>query len=159
MSIHNNTKYEYIRFNDGREVFAMVSEFNDKLELHLPMNIVTKPSNSGGIVIHLGPMNPFTMEDTMIVNTRDVQLRSSITDTYIGFYDKACTSWLEIRDNGGIEIKSVEDEQQLQGNSIRQLIQDKIRQSQEVPDDFWDEYDKEELIDDYELPSKKDIIH
>ena len=158
MSIQNNTKYQYIRFNDGKEIFAMVSEIDDTLELHLPMSIVTKPSKMGtGVVIHLGPMNPFTTDDAMIVNLRDIQIRTSITDNYIGFYDKACTSWLDIRDNGGIEIKLAEDERESQGISIRKLLQEKIQNS--IPDDFWDEYEQENMIGDYELPSKKDIIH
>jgi hypothetical protein len=142
MSIQNNTKYQYIRFNDGKEIFAMVSEIDDTLELHLPMSIVTKPSKMGTGVV---------------VNLRDIQIRTSITENYIGFYDKACTSWLDIRDNGGIEIKLAEDERESQGISIRKLLQEKIQNS--IPDDFWDEYEQENMIGDYELPSKKDIIH
>ena len=69
----NNTKYQYIRFKDGKEIFAMVSEIDNKLQLHLPMNIMCKASGLGtGIVMHLGPMIPFTMDDTVTVEVKDI---------------------------------------------------------------------------------------
>ena len=107
----NNTKYQYIRFNDGKEIFAMVSEVDNKLMLHLPMSIHTKSNLQGnGVVMHLGPMIPFTLDNTIEIDTKDITTRTSITDQYISFYDQACTTWLDMRDNNKIEIKTQAEE-------------------------------------------------
>ena len=37
--IDESTKYEFVKFKDRKEVFAMVSESNGDLELHFPMNL------------------------------------------------------------------------------------------------------------------------
>ena len=153
----SNTSYQYLRLNDGKEIFAMVKEVDDRLELHFPMNIVCKTAMTGGVTIHLGPFVPFTTDDSMIIDSSEVMIRTSITDQFIDLYDQSITSWLDMRDNGGIEIKLAEDERESQGISIRKLLQEKIQNS--IPDDFWDEYEQENMIGDYELPSKKDIIH
>ena len=60
------------------------------------MNIMCKPAMSGGVTIHLGPFIPFTTDDTVIINPQDVVVRTSITDQFVGFYDEACTAWLDM---------------------------------------------------------------
>ena len=42
--IDDHTKYEFVKFKDGKEVFAMVRETNGDLELHFPMNIQLAPA-------------------------------------------------------------------------------------------------------------------
>ena len=82
--IDDNTKYEFVKFKDGKEVFAMVREIsssygNDKLELHFPMNIQLQPAPTGGVLLHLGPYIPFTEENSIIVDTNSVLFRTSIS--------------------------------------------------------------------------------
>ena len=139
----NNTKYQYIRFNDGKEIFAMVSEVDNKLMLHLPMSIHTKCNLQGnGVVMHLGPMIPFTLDNTIEIDTKDITTRTSITDQYISFYDQACTTWLDMRDNNKIE-------------SLKELIERRLARDFESVFDDLDPWDDEEL----ELPREDDIIH
>ena len=38
--INRDTKYQYLRLYDGKELFAMVKEIDNLLELHFPMNII-----------------------------------------------------------------------------------------------------------------------
>ena len=47
--IDEQTKYQFVKFKDGKEIFAMVREVftNDKLELHFPMNIQLQPAMTG----------------------------------------------------------------------------------------------------------------
>ena len=154
----NNTKYEYIRFKDGNEVFAMVSEsdVSSKLLLHLPMNIHCKPSGVGpGIVMHLGPMIPFTLDDTISVETDTIQARSSISEQYIDFYDEACTTWLDVRENDKIEVRSQIQEDNHKKGIIKRLIEDKMERDFENIFEDYDEYEDEYL----DFPTKKDIIH
>ena len=155
----NNTKYQYIRFKDGKEIFAMVSEnkLDNKLELHLPMNILCKASNLGtGIVMHLGPMIPFTMDDTVIVELDTIQARTSISDQYISFYDEACTTWLDVRQNDKIEVKTPIEEFKQKKESIKQLIAERLERDFNNIFDDYDEYE-----DDYEnlLPDPNETIH
>jgi len=153
----NNTKYQYIRFKDGKEIFAMVSEIDNKLQLHLPMNIMCKASGLGtGIVMHLGPMIPFTMDDTVTVELKDITVRTSISDQYISFYDEACTTWLDVRENDKIDVRSPVQEFKEKKESIKQLIAERLER------DFtniFEEYDEYE--DDYEnlLPDPNETIH
>jgi len=158
---HNNTKYQYIRFKDGKEIFAMVSEnpLDNKIELHLPMNIMCKASGLGsGIVMHLGPMIPFTMDDTVIVELDTIQARTSISEQYIDFYDEACTTWLDVRENDKIEVRSNAQEQQYRKETIKQLIEDRIQR--DFDHIFDPENDFEEFEEEYiPLPSKDDTIH
>ena len=153
----NNTKYQYIRFKDGKEIFAMVSEIDNKLQLHLPMNIMCKASGLGtGIVMHLGPMIPFTLDDTVTVELKDITVRTSISDQYISFYDEACTTWLDVRENDKIDVRTPVQEFKEKKESIKQLIAERLER------DFtniFEEYDEYE--DDYEnlLPDPNETIH
>ena len=104
--IDDNTKYEFVKFKDGKEVFAMVRESNGDLELHFPMNINLAPAMTGGVLVNLGPYIPFTTEDSITVDKTAVLFRTSINKKFIDFYDEACTAWLNIRDNDKIDIKS-----------------------------------------------------
>ena len=90
----HNTKYQYIRFYDGREIFAMVREIDNKLELHFPMSILCKPAVTGGITIHLGPDVPFTNDDKVLVDREDIVVASNAMQiaTDIGRYDFAVQS-------------------------------------------------------------------
>jgi hypothetical protein len=152
----NNTKYQYIRFNDGKEIFAMVSEVDNKLMLHLPMSIHTKSNLQGnGVVMHLGPMIPFTLDNTIEIDTKDITTRTSITDQYISFYDQACTTWLDMRDNNKIEIKTQAEEIKEQKETLKELIERRLARDFESVFDDLDPWDDEEL----ELPREDDIIH
>jgi len=153
----NNTKYEYIRFKDGKEVFAMVEKFSDsEIKLTLPMNILCKQSTENpGIVMHLGPMIPFTLENTITVNTDDITIRTSISEHYIKFYDDACTTWLDVRDNDKITIKTTEQEINTKKESIKELIQHRLQRDFDNMFDEYEEYDDE--FKDY--PTSEDIIH
>tara|TARA_B100001996_G_scaffold107895_1_gene81479 strand:- start:298 stop:774 length:477 start_codon:yes stop_codon:yes gene_type:complete len=154
----DNTKYQYIRFKDGKEIFAMVSEntLEDKLELHLPMNIMCKASGLGtGIVMHLGPMIPFTMDNTIIVELDTIQARTSISEQYIDFYDEACTTWLDVRENDKIEVRSQAEEIKHKKESIKKLIEERLQQDFEEIFDDYEEYEDEYM----NLPNKEDTIH
>ena len=106
-----NTSYQYLRLNDGKELFAMVKEVDDQLELHFPMNILCKPAMTGGVTIHLGPFVPFTTDDSMIIDSSEVVVRTSITDQFIDLYDQSITTWLDMRDNDHIQIKTKKQDQ------------------------------------------------
>tara|TARA_R100001443_G_scaffold45753_2_gene58763 strand:+ start:2424 stop:2894 length:471 start_codon:yes stop_codon:yes gene_type:complete len=153
--INRNTKYQYLRLYDGKELFAMVKEVDNLLELHFPMNIMCKPAMSGGVTIHLGPFIPFTTDDTVIINPQDVVVRTSITDQFVGFYDEACTAWLDMRENDTIEIKSTKEDFQQQQKQLASLIKERLNKT-----DLWDEYPEEEDLFDYEnLPEPNETIH
>ena len=153
--ITHDTKYQYLRLYDGKEIFAMVKDIGDQLELHFPMNIMCKPAMSGGVTIHLGPFIPFTTDDTVVIDINDVVVRSSITDQFIGFYDEACTTWLDMRENDTIEIKSTKEDFQQQQKQLAGLIKDRLQRS-----DLWDEYPEEEDLFDYENePGPNETIH
>ena len=153
--INRNTKYQYLRLYDGKELFAMVKEVDNLLELHFPMNIMCKPAMSGGVTIHLGPFIPFTTDDTVIINPQDVVVRTSITDQFVGFYDEACTAWLDMRENDTIEIKSTKEDFQQQQKQLASLIKERLSKT-----DLWDEYPEEEDLFDYEnLPEPNETIH
>ena len=97
--IDDSTQYQFVKFKDGKEVFAMVRENNGDLELHFPMNINLAPAMTGGVLVDLGPYIPFTSENSITVESSSIMFRTSISKKFIGFYDEACTAWLNIRDN------------------------------------------------------------
>ncbi len=164
MSIsRDDTEYQFIRFKDGKEVFAMVREINDLIELHFPMNIQLAPASTGGILVHLGPYNPFTNDNFIVVDDEDILYRTSIQDQFIDLYDEACTAWLDIRDNEKIDIKSPRQVFKEQQEVIQDLVKQRFDRA-----DFRDQLD--EMIDDFEeekyrlsiedeLPDPDDTIH
>ena len=150
-----NTSYQYLRLNDGKELFAMVKEVDDQLELHFPMNILCKPALTGGVTIHLGPFVPFTTDDSMIIDSSEVVVRTSITDQFIDLYDQSITTWLDMRDNNKIEIKTQAEEIKEQKETLKELIERRLARDFESVFDDLDPWDDEEL----ELPREDDIIH
>ena len=126
--IDDQTKYEFVKFKDGKEVFAMVRENNGDLELHFPMNINLQPAMTGGVLVHLGPYIPFTKEDSILINKTSVLFRTSISKKFIDFYDEACTAWLNIRDNDRIDIKSSKQVWQESKQMMDSLIKKRFEQ-------------------------------
>ena len=143
MFTENSTQYQFIRFKDGKEVFAMVREVDDVIELHFPMNVQLQPAQTGGVLVHLGPHIPFTKDDYITVANNSILYRTSISDQFIDFYDEACTAWLDIRDNEKIEIKSSKQVFKEQQETIQDLVKKKFDQV-----DFRDELDK--MIEEFE---------
>ena len=89
--IDDSTEYQFVKFKDGKEVFAMVREVftNQQLELHFPMNIQLQPAMTGGVLVHLGPYIPFTTEDSITVDSNSVLFRTSISKKFIDFYEQS----------------------------------------------------------------------
>ena len=143
MITENSTQYQFIRFKDGKEVFAMVREVDDVVELHFPMNVQLQPAQTGGVLVHLGPHIPFTKDDYITVANNSILYRTSISDQFIDFYDEACTAWLDIRDNEKIEIKSSKQVFKEQQETIQDLVKKRFDQV-----DFRDELDQ--MIEDFE---------
>ena len=83
--IDENTQYQFVKFKDGKEVFAMVRETNGDLELHFPMNIQLAPAMTGGVLVHLGPYIPFTTEDSITIDKASVLFKTSISKKFIDF--------------------------------------------------------------------------
>tara|TARA_Y100001963_G_scaffold50681_1_gene70892 strand:- start:3860 stop:4375 length:516 start_codon:yes stop_codon:yes gene_type:complete len=168
--IDENTKYEFVKFKDGKEVFAMVREVftDDRLELHFPMNIQLAPAITGGVLVNLGPYVPFTTEDVITVEHDSILFRTSISKKFIDFYDEACTAWLNIREKDTIEIKSsrqvYEESKDLVESAMNKVLK---RNFDEAELEFRDEYDevmdefeeKRYLLSDGEEPGPDDIIH
>ena len=159
--IDDSTKYEFVKFKDGKEVFAMVREIftSDKLELHFPMNIQLAPASSGGVLIHLGPYIPFTSENSITVDINSVLFRTSISKQFINYYDEACTAWLNIRDNNKMDIKSGRQDFEEQREVMEGLIK---RKFEEGDIDFRDELDHmmeqiEQQEEEQETPSNDQI--
>jgi hypothetical protein len=152
-----NTSYQYLRLNDGKEIFAMVKEVDNQLELHFPMNIVCKAAVTGGVTIHLGPFVPFTTDDSMIIDSSEVVVRTSITDQFITLYDQSITSWLDMRDNDQIEIKTRKQDLEEQHKQFASLIKDKIDRIRK--EEMWEDYDDEDFFELEHLPTDEDIIH
>ena len=159
MSLLENTKYQYIRFKDGKDCFAMVSDEGETLTLIQPMNVLCKQSTGGiGVTLHLGPMIPFTNDNSVTINLSDVSYRTSITDEYIGFYDEACTAWLNQQENGGITIKTQREEYEENSKTIKELIDMRLnREEFNYNSDM--EFEEEEYLENMHLLSEKDIIH
>ena len=157
MSLLENTKYQYIRFKDGKDCFAMVSDEGDTLTLIQPMNVLCKQSTQGGgVTIHLGPMVPFTKDNSVTVDVSDVSYRTSITDEYIGFYDEACTAWLDQQENGGITIKTQKEEYEENNKTIKELIDLRLKREEL---EYEMGFEEDDYLQNYDFPNEKDIIH
>ena len=171
--IDDTTKYEFVKFKDGKEVFAMVREVTpletlkyEKLELYFPMNIQLAPAPTGGIVVHLGPYIPFTHEDSITVESDSVLFRTSISKKFISFYDEACTAWLNARDNDEMDIKSSKQAYEEHRTEMEGMIGRKFK---EGDIDFRDELNQmmEDIDQEQELiptdqgsgPGPDDTIH
>ena len=164
--IDDSTKYEFVKFKDGKEVFAMVREIftSDKLELHFPMNIQLAPASSGGVLIHLGPYIPFTSENSITVDINSVLFRTSISKKFISFYDEACSAWLNIRDNDRIDIKSSKQVWEEQKEVMEGLVKKRFEKGdidfREEFDQMLDEFEEEQqILNDENGPGKDDTIH
>ena len=165
--IDENTQYQFVKFKDGKEVFAMVREDDNNLELHFPMNIQLAPALSGGVILHLGPYIPFTKEDSITVDSKSVLFRTSISKRFISFYDEACSAWLNIReDDRKFDVKSGkqafdEHKQFMEGMIKRKFENGEIDFRDEI-DDMLDEIDDEQqkrLLTNESGPGKDDTIH
>ena len=165
--IDDNTKYQFVKFKDGKEVFAMVTDTQDKLELHFPMNIQLAPALTGGVILHLGPYIPFTKEDSITVDTNAVLFRTSISKKFISFYDEACSAWLNIReDDRKFDVKSGKQAFEEQKKFMEGMIK---RRFEEGDIDFRDEIDgmldeiedeqQKRLLTNESGPGKDDTIH
>ena len=163
--IDDNTKYEFVKFKDGKEVFAMVRENNGDLELHFPMNINLAPAMTGGVLVHLGPYIPFTKEDSILIDKTAVLFRTSISEKFISFYDEACTAWLNIRDNDRIDIKSskqvFEEQKHMMDNLMRKRFADQDMDFRDELDQALDEFEEEGYLPgpDGDGPGPDDTVH
>ena len=132
MSIHENTKYQYIRLNDGKEIFAMVTDLGFEIEMYLPMNLMCKPSTIGsGVTVHLGPLVPFTNDEFVIVDHKDIVYRTSISKQFIDLYDDAVTTWIELRDSGRMQVRSHKQEHEEQTELVKNIIHEKLQNTSE----------------------------
>jgi len=164
--IDDNTKYEFVKFKDGKEVFAMVRENNGDLELHFPMNINLAPAMTGGVLVHLGPYIPFTKEDSILIDKTAVLFRTSISEKFISFYDEACTAWLNIRDNDRIDIKSskqvFEESKQMMDSLMRKKFEEQDIDFRDELDQALDEFEEERYLPSSEEdggPGPDDTVH
>lgn len=159
----NDTTYQFIRFKDGKEVFAMVRDVENTVELHFPMNINLQPASTGGVLVHLGPHIPFTTDDYITVASDSILYRTSISEQFIDFYDEACTAWLDIRDNEKIEIKSSRQVFKEQQDSIQELVKRKFENVnfRDELDQMIEEFEEEKyrISQDEEGPDPDDTIH
>ena len=165
--IDENTEYQFVKFKDGKEVFAMVREDDDNLELHFPMNIQLQAAMTGGVILHLGPYIPFTEEDSITVDTNAVLFRTSISKKFISFYDEACSAWLNIReDDQKFDVKSgrqaFEEQKQFMEGMIKRRFEEGDIDFRDEIDDMLDEIDDEQqkrLLTNESGPGKDDTIH
>ena len=163
--IDDNTKYEFVKFKDGKEVFAMVRENNGDLELHFPMNINLAPTMTGGVLVHLGPYIPFTRENSILIAKTSVLFRTSISEKFISFYDEACTAWLNIRDNDRIDIKSskqvFEEQKHMMDDLMRKRFADQDMDFRDELDQALDEFEEERYLPGPEDdgPGPDDTVH
>ena len=163
--IDDNTKYEFVKFKDGKEVFAMVRENNGDLELHFPMNINLAPAMTGGVLVHLGPYIPFTKEDSILIDKTAVLFRTSISEKFISFYDEACTAWLNIRDNDRNDIKSskqvFEEQKHMMDDLMRKRFADQDMDFRDELDQALDEFEEERYLPGPEDdgPGPDDTVH
>ena len=165
--IDDNTKYQFVKFKDGKEIFAMVRDAEDKLELHFPMNIQLQPAMTGGVLLHLGPYIPFTKEDSIIVDTNAVLFRTSISKKFINFYDEACSAWLNIReDESKFDIKSgrqaMKEQKEFMEGMIKRRFEEGDIDFRDEIDDMLDEIEDEQqkrLLTNESGPGKDDTIH
>ena len=163
--IDKNTQYQFVKFKDGKEVFAMVREDDDNLELHFPMNIQLQAAMTGGVILHLGPYIPFTKEDSIIVDSNAVLFRTSISKKFISFYDEACSAWLNIReDDKKFDVKSgrqaFEEHKQFMEGMIKRKFEDGDINFRDEMDQMLDEIeDEQKMIMHDSGPGKDDTIH
>ena len=163
--IDDNTKYEFVKFKDGKEVFAMVSESNGDLELHFPMNINLAPAMTGGVLVHLGPYIPFTTENSITIDKTSVLFRTSISDKFISFYDEACTAWLNIRDNDKIDIKTskqvFEESKHMMDSLMRKKFAEQDMDFRDELDQALDEFEEQKYLETGQKngPGPDDTIH
>ena len=165
--IDEQTKYQFVKFKDGKEVFAMVREDADNLELHFPMNIQLQAAMTGGVILHLGPYIPFTKEDSITVDSNAVLFRTSISKKFISFYDEACSAWLNIReDDQKFDVKSgrqaFEEQKQFMEGMIKRRFEEGDIDFRDEIDDMLDEIDDEQqkrLLTNESGPGKDDTIH
>ena len=165
--IDDTTKYEFVKFKDGKEVFAMVREVltSSKLELHFPMNIQLAPAATGGVLVHLGPYIPSTKENSITVDTNSVLFRTSISKQFISYYDEACTAWLNIRDNDKMDIKSGRQDFEEQREVMEGLIKRKFEEGdidfRAELDHIMDEIEEDDSPSDDQshAPGPNDTIH
>ena len=163
--IDKNTVYQFVKFKDGKEVFAMVRDAEDKLELHFPMHIQLQPAITGGVILHLGPYIPFTKEDSIIVDSNAVLFRTSISKRFISFYDEACSAWLNIReDDRKFDIKSgrqaFEEHKKFMEGMIKRRFEDDEMHFHDELDELMNEYDEEQTqLTNESGPGKDDTIH
>ena len=163
--IDDNTKYQFVKFKDGKEIFAMVRDAEDKLELHFPMNIQLQPAMTGGVLLHLGPYIPFTKEDSITVDSKSVLFRTSISKRFISFYDEACSAWLNIReDDKKFDVKSgrqaFEEHKQFMEGMIKRKFEDGDINFRDEMDQMLDEIeDEQKMIMHDSGPGKDDTIH
>ena len=161
--IDDNTKYEFVKFKDGKEVFAMVRESNGDLELHFPMNITLQPALTGGVLVNLRPYIPFTTEDSIRIEKASVLFRTSINDKFIDFYDEACTAWLNIRDNDKIDIKSsrqvYEESQQMMEQIMKRRFEQGDVSFRDELDEVLDEFEEQKYLGNDEGPGPDDTLH
>jgi len=164
--IDDSTEYQFVKFKDGKEVFAMVREVftNQQLELHFPMNIQLQPAMTGGVLVHLGPYIPFTTEDSITVDSNSVLFRTSISKKFISFYDEACSAWLNIRDNDRIDIKSSKQVWEEQKEVMEGLVKKRFERGDlnfhDEIDHLLDEIEEEQsMLGNTDGPKKDDTIH
>ena len=163
--IDDNTKYEFVKFKDGKEVFAMVRESNGELELHFPMNINLAPAMTGGVLVNLGPYIPFTKENSILIDKTSVLFRTSISKKFIDFYDEACTAWLNIRDNDKIDIKSsrqvFEESKNLMDEFMRRKFEDRDKNFRDQLDEVLDDFEEQKYLEtgQDDGPGPDDTIH
>ena len=163
--IDDNTKYEFVKFKDGKEVFAMVRENNGDLELHFPMNINLAPAMTGGVLVHLGPYIPFTRENSILIAKTSVLFRTSISEKFISFYDEACTAWLNIRDNDRIDIKSskqvFEESKHMMDSLMRKRFEKQDMGFRDELDQALDEFEEQKYLETGQDngPGPDDTIH
>ena len=165
--IDENTEYQFVKFKDGKEVFAMVREDDNNLELHFPMNIQLAPALSGGVILHLGPYIPFTKEDSITVDSKSVLFRTSISKRFISFYDEACSAWLNIReDDRKFDVKSgrqaFEEQKKFMEGMIKRRFEEGDIDFRDEIDGMLDEIEDEQqkrLLTNESGPGKDDTIH
>ena len=163
--IDEQTKYQFVKFKDGKEIFAMVRDAESKLELHFPMNIQLQPAITGGVLLHLGPYIPFTKEDSITVDTNAVLFRTSISKKFISFYDEACSAWLNIReDESKFDIKSgrqaMKEQQEFMEGMIKRRFKEGDIDFRDEIDDMLDNIEEEQkLLANESGPGKDDTIH
>jgi hypothetical protein len=163
--IDDNTQYQFVKFKDGKEIFAMVRDDQDKLELHFPMNIQLQPALTGGVLLHLGPYIPFTKEDSITVDTNAVLFRTSISKKLISFYDEACSAWLNIReDDQKFDVKSgrqvFEEQREVMEGLIKKRFEEGELDFRDEIGDMLEEFEEEQtLLTNESGPGKDDTIH